>query len=554
MIDYQVEIDKEVEFFDQFDKWYGMDTENDENGKVTLVALVDEFGWSKVWYDTEGFKTWCDMESAGKNATVVICHNLEYDLVNIFGYEYGWLNLTYLGTRLISARYQGITFYDSLNHFQMPLKKLGEQIGIEKKAFDIHSVEYVTTDALICLKAITKARDFMSSLGGKLGATSGSSSTSVWRYMTQDDYLLGPVDNEWLRQSYYGGRTELFRTEARGTIRAYDINSMYPYCMTFDYPEYLVSDKRFQKDKGIVEATVFVPLTETIGPLPKRMEETGRLVFPIGKFSGLWTYDELRFAESVGTKILKVKKAFGCNTLIKPFEDYINTIYKLRKNATDPAEKLFLKLLMNTLYGKLAAKNEITRTVGLITVLEKYPHRLEDVKWINAARGLLEYKTPPQRYVNVPWGSYVTSYARILLQKYLRQCPPEKLIYCDTDSLYCVDYELPTSDELGEMKLESTGGYMKVKQPKAYQVDDHFKAKGVPRPKLDENGDIVIDFAREFFETGCVAFSQPVRFKESLVRKNLRPNQWIEKTKSMITEYKHKDLRGQRYYPVSIEE
>ena len=157
---------------DRYSAWYGFDTENDQTGKVTITALVGEDGSTQIWRHAGGFKEWC--ENVDGNP-VVICHNLEYDLVNEFGADYPYLNLNYLKGNLVSAKFGRVSFLDSFNHFRMSLKALGACLGMTKLEMDIDSEEYVTMDAQIALTAMVKARDFIANLGGQIGATAGSS-------------------------------------------------------------------------------------------------------------------------------------------------------------------------------------------------------------------------------------------------------------------------------------------------------------------------------------------------------------------------------------------
>lgn len=546
--------------------WYGMDTENDKTGKVTLVALAKEDGTTKVWHKAGEFRAWCDRNT--DQAPVVICHNLEYDLVNEFGAYYPYLNLTYLKGRLIIAKYNHITFLDSFNHYRMPLKKVGEAFGLKKLDFDIYSEEYVAMDAFIPVKAMTFTRDYLQSIGGELGPTAGSSAVSVWLHMTEGEYLTGPYDTPWLRQGYAGGRTELFASESLGRpiydahgeivdrhpdIKGFDVNSMYPYCMLSEFPMLWGEDPGLLKTKGMAEVTVSVPRDEYIGPLVWR-DERGRLVYPVGRFRGIWTYDEIRYAELIGAKVIKVHKAVGGSYCERPFDEFIHVIYGKRKASQNAAEREVLKIILNSLYGKLASKSTITRVVSKHHLLKTGSKRLDEVTWIDHNRGLLDYHTPQQRYVNVLWGAIVTANARILLTKYLRQVPPEKLIYCDTDSIYCNNHDLPISTELGGLKLERQAKVMRVIQPKAYQIDDFYKAKGIPKPRLNEQGDVEINYAKDFIEDGLAEFEAPVRFRESLRLKDGVPNKWIKRHKAMKTKYTAKGLSGTRYFPPVIGE
>lgn len=537
---------KHPEFVDPYTDWYGFDTENDENGKVTLAALVCESGQEWVWKEAGHLREWCDQQKGLR--PIIICHNLEYDLVNEFGSFYPYLQLNYLKGRLISAKYGNVKFLDSFNHFRMSLKEIGKAIGIEKKEMDIHDVAYVTTDSWICLKVMTRARDYIASIGGRIGATSGSSAVSVWETMVDKEFSTGAIDTPWLRKGYYGGRTEIFQSHKVGDIRGYDINSMYPFCMKQDYPEYLMEDKAMNKAQGMAEVTISVPHGLFVAPLPWRTENDS-LWYPVGVFRGTWTYNEIRYAESLGAKVLTVHDGYGCNTLVRPFDDFIDTLYAKRLASKDEAERLFLKVVMNSLYGKIASKSCITRTVSRHTLLNSSQNRMNEVKWIDHQRGLLDYFTPPPPFVNVCWGAMITANARLLLTRYLADVPPQSLIYCDTDSLYAEGYELPESKALGGMKLEKRAKLMKVVQPKAYQIDDFYRAKGVPKPKRGDDGQILIDYAKQYIDDGHTNFVSPIRFRASLNSSRGKANQWVPHSKSRRSEYAHKRFSNGTYYP-----
>jgi hypothetical protein len=542
---------------DQIDSdssWYGLDTENDENGNVTLVALVGENGEAYVWKSAGHFKRWCQKQST---STIVVAHNLEYDLINEFGDYYPYLWLNYLKGRLISARFGNVSFYDSFNHFRMNLADLGESIGISKREMNIYDEDYVKTDAWIALRAMIMARDFIASLGGRMGATSGASAISIWRHLTDDEYCVGPIDTPWLRRGYYGGRTEIFRKLAIGDVRGYDVNSMYPYCMMNEFPISLSDDPGLVKSKGMAEVIIQVPHDLFVAPLPYRTRDKS-LVYPVGKLEGVWSYDELRWAEHLGAKIQKVKQAYGGNDLVRPFDDFVTTLYRQRERSNSKHEQLFLKILLNNLYGKLASRNTVTRCVSRhILLRNKQFKRLGQVTWINEHRGLLDYFVPQAPYVNVCWGSMITAYARIVLGRYLCAVPWDKLIYADTDSCYCLDYEIQTGAGLGQVKLEKRCRRMYVPQPKAYQLvgwDGEVQsiAKGVPRPRMTQNG-IVVDFAKEYIENGTTQFMAPMRFRKS-IQTNVKANKWVMETKSLKTQYTQKRFSNGHYFPPVVGE
>ena len=527
--------------------WFGFDTENDKTGKVTLAALASEFGDVDVFEKAGCIAKMID-DGEFEDGTVIVCHNLEYDLRNEFGDYFPYLGLTYLKGRLIIARHGNVTFLDSFNHYRCALSVIGKAFGLEKKAYDIHSKEYVSVDAMIPVKAMTFTRDYIKSLGGKIGTTAGSSAISVWLEMTGGDFITGPLDDPWFRSGYAGGRVELFRDYAEGEVRGYDVNSMYPHAMLDNFPMVLTEDMGMTKKKGMAEVLIHVPQMN-VPPLFHRNSEK-RMTYPVGVFKGVWTYDEIRYAESVGARVLKVSKAVGSNYCERPFDEYVQTIYKKRMESTNSAEREVLKCLLNSLYGKMAAQRCITRVVSKFTLLQQKSKRMGDVTWIDHNRGLLDYYPPAPNYVNVLWGAQITGNARIHLSKLLSSVPEEKLIYCDTDSVYTVDHEMPVSAGLGGLKLEHDKKHMmRVIQPKCYQLDDYYKAKGIPKPKLAEDGTIEINFAKSYIEEGFAEFEAPVRFRESLRREGVVHNQWTKRRKERRTEYTAKKLSQHRYHP-----
>lgn len=531
----------------RYTDWFGFDTENDEEGKVTLTALASEFGDIEV--ETEAGKLAKKIDDQEfDDGTAIVMHNLEYDLRNEFGDYYPYLGLTYLKGRLITARYKNVTFLDSFNHYRCALSVIGKAFGLEKGKFDIHDPAYVSVDAQIPVKAMAFTRDYLASLGGRIGATAGSSAMSVWLEMTGEDFLTGPKDDEWLRKGYAGGRVELFRDHAQGAVRGYDVNSMYPNAMLDDFPMVTTEDLGIKKKKGMAEVTISIPHDLHVAPLFHK-DANGRMTYPVGVIRGIWCYDEIRYAESVGAKVIKVHKAIGSNYCERPFDEFVTTLYKKRQESTNPAEREVLKCILNSLYGKMAAGRMITRVVSKHDLVKSNSKRLGEVTWIDHNRGLLDFFPPSPRYVNVLWGAQITANARIHLSKLLSSVPPEKLIYCDTDSVYTVDHELPLSPGLGGLKLEHDGKtVMRVLQPKCYQLDDFYKAKGIPKPKLKDDGTIEINFAKQYIEDGMAEFSAPVRFKES-IKRGLPHNKWIPRQKSRKTEYTSKRLYAHRYFP-----
>ncbi len=126
---------------------------------------------------------------------------------------------------------------------------------------------------------------------------------------------------------------------------------------------------------------------------------------------------------------------------------------------------------------------------------------------------LAEIQMPLPPHANYMHAAYVTSYARLELQNFLRKVPVRDLIYCDTDSIFFFGQKapFPIGQELGQMKLEARATWAEVRGPKFYGLaiggQKKFKAKGIPRRGRH---------AQEFFESGRTEFLQPYGLRESI--------------------------------------
>jgi hypothetical protein len=356
----------------------------------------------------------------------------------------------------------------------------------------------------------------------KFPCTLGGFAVRIWKSET-----IGGKNwsNDWpfCRSALFGGRVELFRREAKGDLFWTDINSLYPYCMTLDYPD-SVQDMTDVDGYGIAGVRIKVP-EGFIMPLPVRNSDDERIIYPFGTFEGVWTHHEIRNAvENHGAKILKIYDSIGSKRGFPYYRDYIEHFYRLRKASTDGAKKLFYKLLMNNLYGQLATRGIITKTVDC------HDKRLGTGATVFGKRAFLDLQTGIPAHVNYLHAAYVTSYGRLELARYLRQLG-KRMIYCDTDStIFEGKPPFETGSELGQMKLEGTGKACVCYAPKTYVFDDEFVAKGIPKKH-----------AKAYIKKRKVTFAQPFRFREAAAffdRGNKRKlSVWRNITKELRTEY-----------------
>ncbi len=557
------------------------DTEDDSAELATAIRAGDK---SKSMFDkrvtqiaamtAEGKRYYCpgkidDFKRWLKQQPEKYCYalNIQYDLGSLFGDNLDELDCTLVGGRMIKAAWGEKIFVDVYNIWQMSVAALGDVFDLKKLETDSMTTDkkYVFRDVEIIREAMLYAWKFANEFGiEEVPPTLGSLGVRLWKEWGGETVH---ESNEICRDGIYGGRVELFKqgSESIGNVAYTDINSLYPFAMSKEFPGHLEDTGTELKRLGVAQVTIKVPECE-IAVLPFR-DERGRILYPWGKFTGVWTVPEIRAAESNGARILKVHTAYTTDEGLFPYRDYMQRIYKIRKESNSKVEKGFYKLLMNTLFGRTGSSGEIGRTV-----LQTPKNKDSGVPY--GKRVLTKYKMPLGDEVNWSHTAHITSYGRLELLKYLKIIGAEKMVYCDTDSTIfdCANrlIPFPTGDELGEMKIEQCctvckKGWHPKKEPcpggvasdywdiaipwapKQYRLGETFKAKGVPKK-----------MQREFIETGKACYDMPFKFREAVNfydRGNIKKlSVWREIEKHNNCNYDKKELRKNRFFPLRIKQ
>ena len=418
------------------------------------------------------------------------------------------------------------TFLDSIRLLPMSLDKAAKTFGFPGKL--THSLEieenhkswenYVRRDCEALYESLNQFQHLITDrLGGEMGITSPSTSMKLYRrrfmghgktpaIIPQHRHFKScegsQLDAEgkkeacegclhrWIRAGYYGGRTEVYRKGGKG-LSYYDINSSYPKAMLEDMPGGVVKNygpnkgtedfKRLSRNAiGFVECDVEIPETCYLPPLPHRAEKTGKLLFPVGRFHGVWSYAELELLDNplVRGKITNVTRSiwYGKKVL---FFDFVKELYSYRdKNAStyDDGLALISKLMMNSLYGKFGM-NEDRREIVLLKKGEKPPEgstlpRLPDGEEDLLSRVCYVEKRVSPSYIIPQISAHITALARVRLWNFMAEVLRRggELYYCDTDSIITNLDDLFVSSDLGELKNEYPGEKLEVELigPKMY--------------------------------------------------------------------------------------
>ena len=379
-------------------------------------------------------------------------------------------------------------FIDSYWLFRDKLSKIGESIGIKKVDEDKRRtpeetrryyaetplnilIPYNKVDCEILWKAVAEFEKEVMSLGGQLQQTIASTAMNLFRrsYLKQTIHT-SEISNQIALKSYFASRVEVFERSV-SDFKIYDINSSFPYSMTFPLPGNLIAmgvglpDEDSDSCLYVADVTVEVPDMD-IPPLPFRTPDDARVFFPTGRWRSWLTSTDIRLALREGCKIHKVHECYQ----FEPFNDfslYATEIYALRSASKTPFRKLLLKYLLNSLYGKMAEsllKQEMLINPSEDDLDRETLQMLQPGVWLREKEAEISH-----RHVIV--SSIITALSRRHLYDYAKMCIDQQqpIMYCDTDSV-ATRAELPVDDKrLGALKLEKKMDWAEFVAPKIYR-------------------------------------------------------------------------------------
>lgn len=488
----------------------------------------------------------------------VFAHNAEYDLNVIFGNIYKLDPTAIFNGKFIAATNGNCQFADSLNIFKTSAKKIGQMLGLEKLELGndlVSNLEHgkiPKKDIKYCIRdceIIYKALLIIFEDSGDIKITQATLSLTYFRRFHQPFDIAHNQHTKEFWGSYYGGRVECFQM-GKTHAHVVDANSSYPYAMVnakFPNPKDLkkilnppirnfLSRILFQYE-GLIKCKIKHKKIY-FGYLP--IKQDGKLIFPIGVFSGIWNFNELRFAiESKVVEILEIDFIVYSAPMESPFISYINELYNQRLISTNEFEKYRLKIFMNSLYGKFAQR--IEEQSKYLDNIEKYLLEIfksqSDKTFIRLVPFSAERmdaflvtkigKKFDASFAIPSFSSYITSFARVHLLKKMIELQNNKIVYCDTDSVFCEIIPINKGgSELGEWKLEDKF-VTEIKGLKNYTyiTDGEIKRKlkGVPEKAVE-------------VEKNRYIYSNLIKTKEAM-RRNLKPMTKINRVKVITGEY-----------------
>ncbi len=437
-------------------------------------------------------------------------------------------------------------FVDSFWLLRSPLRDIAKWIGREKTGpadefTDEQRKEWYATVPIAQLKeynandcevlwyAIHKAQCSILDLGGQLQMTIASTAMHLFRrkFLTED-VSTNRYINDIAQRAYFASRVEVYQRTVDYPGLYYDVNSSFPYAMTFPMPGKLRQNRQdisatvwdhypFLADVEIDVPDCYLP------PLATRLQD--KVFFPTGRWRSWLTGVDLKLLLKEGGSIRKIH---SCK-IFEPFHDlkaYAETIYQRRAKCTDPFEREFYKLLLNSLYGKFAEQSD--KMTLLINPQASELEKLDRAESMLFPGVFIKTSEVPIPHAHVPISCYIVSIARQTLYDFMAKA--SEIHYCDTDGFSTVD-DYQVGGGLGGLKLEKSFDTADFLVPKLYRWQPTATAKDPhPAPVVKAKGfSLGKDKAKasEHFDRlvmgGEIQITRMARIRENLRARHLGP-------------------------------
>lgn len=383
--------------------------------------------------------------------------------------------------KLYEIRDSGLILPLSLMHLSKLFDVEHKKLQIDYATIEVNDElkKYLKYDVLCLYEVLQKYRNNYDKI--KLTIASQALDEFKKTYNIKNLYQRAKYENLF-RKSYYGGRVEVFKRYGID-LYFYDVNSMYASVMHDNFFPLgrVIKVKEFDKKRlGFYKLSwnvqdLHIPL------LPSRIND--KLYFCLGKGNGYYNSIEIEKAKELGYKIdVDHGYVFSDKDII--FRNFVNKFYEKKKNSTTKYERYLNKFILNSLYGKMAQRNDFYELSFLNPTKDdiKNGHwfAFQDIGkktiWLKDKKSKLPYTTS---YLS----SFISSYARLRLYSIFEEVQEKsgEIYYCDTDSVV-TNIKLETDEKLGSLRLSAKvdEGYFLF--PKCYAIKTkdgvYLKAKG----------------------------------------------------------------------------
>lgn len=508
------------------------------------VKHVLRFGWAcylrkhrnDKWTDEDWlrfttcdeFWQWVTGKTRLKTKLYLFCHNTSFDLpvLDVFGSlpRYGFnLRSAIIDAPPTILRFRNgtksIVVLDTLNIWRMPLKYLGEEIGLPKLEMPdnndlaLEFDTYAKRDVEIIKAACLHWFDFLATNDyGSFAYTLASQSMRMYRHKYMKHPIFIDDDPKALkltRTGYYGGRVECFYIgRFEGVFYSLDVNSMYPFVMSHNpYPCKLVAYTRYASIEDLhiwlrsYSLSLHARIRTSIPFAAVKLE--GKLMFPVGEFDAYLSTPEIQYClEYAAIVTIHEVAVYEQADLFSEMLIEQTNIKAQAKRDGDLVKEFMTKKLVNSFYGKWGQS-------GGKWIEDYFIEDLSAKRWLELDMetgrkifhrqlgGLVQVRDDEgeSRDSFPAIAAHVTAYARMHLWKLIVLAGPGNTYYCDTD---CVVVNVDGRDrlksqmdkyKLGALKQVDEYDVITILGNKDYRFGSKSKTKGVRKNAvwLDDN-------------------------------------------------------------------
>lgn len=336
--------------------------------------------------------------------------------------------------------------------------------------------DYWRVEIALMERLADKLRELLYSVGLKITRWHGPGALANYAYrkyrIAPHKADCGPFVYDAARYAYAGGRFERFRIGRFDHGYSLDINSAYPYGIA-QLPSLSEGSWVHRRAPDTIEEfgvyhvrMTGAPIAHAAAPLFHR-DPMGNISYPWVTEGWYWSPEVALLRRLRDVEIIEGWEYIGWET--RPF-GFVRDLYEQRlamKGRGDGAQWA-LKLLLNSLYGKMAQRVGWERTGRAPTW-----HQLE-------------------------WAGWVTSATRAKLFAVMARIPVEELIAVETDGIYTTadpaSLGIAHSTALGGWEVKpfeqilyvQSGMYSKLDHNKAGELEWSTKYRGLDAKSLDE--------------------------------------------------------------------
>lgn len=340
-----------------------------------------------------------------------------------------------------------------------------------------------------CVNLHTIVKAYTEAAGSK--STIASNAMAFSRKLGTDPGRTGARFDANFRKFYFGGRVEVFKGGSFDYADVFDIKSSYPFAMLHEHATGTVRHVTDNLDSMTPDEInrAFIELECLSDGAFPIIAANGGLTFP-HQFAH-YNVTGWEYATAIKHNLISrinIKRVVKFAATIN-FADYVNHWFAHKDaadKAGDRAQRLIGKIMMNSLYGKLAQnprnyKDFVIQPLGTPPDSDngwKLEYEFGNLE-LHSRDALWRYKQDERQdweerpiFYNVATGASVTGFARAHLLDAICLVGRECIAYCDTDSIVALrggaTVNLRKDGKLGAWEWEGSASPVHIAGKKLY--------------------------------------------------------------------------------------